>query len=236
MRKFSGPLDYLYIDFETSLKSISEKFENYLSDIVVYNRYEKKIELHYKKNTTKINDKFYKLLDNKNICYMADNYNYYFLLFNQNYINESELSENLYDWTSLCIFHHHNILDNNIYNLINARIQRFNTIYDKYNETTCLFFISKIINNCKDYIDNLIEIKKKYNINCAIIFIINCDNIEKDNHFYDYINNCLFIIKKVDNYHTQFYNTRTDNNLNYENEYNIMLTYFDFQLVEKDKL
>ena len=77
---------------------------------------------------------------------MSHNYNHVNLLFNQNYLDTSNLNENLYIWNSICSFHHHNILDNNIYNSIQQRCKRFNNILDKYNETTALFYITKIVN------------------------------------------------------------------------------------------
>jgi hypothetical protein len=74
LRKMSGPFDYLFIDFETSLKIINNNFDDYLHDIILFNKNTQKIELFYKKNTTEINQKFCELLEN-NIGYMGHNYN-----------------------------------------------------------------------------------------------------------------------------------------------------------------
>ena len=236
LRKMSSPFDYLFIDFESSLKIINNNFNNYLHDIVLFNKTTQHIELFYKKNTNEINNKFYELLEN-NIGYMAHNYNNNNLLLNQNYLDDNNLNNNLYNWNTICAFHHHNILDSNIYNSIKMRCERFNNIMNKYNETTSLFYITKIINceNIVDYMNNIVELKTKYGIKCFIIIIINCDNIE-DSEYYNEVDKCLFIIKKVENYEIQYTKYETDNNLYYEKEFNIILKYFTLNLIEKNDI
>jgi hypothetical protein len=134
------------------------------------------------------------------------------------------------------VFHHHNILLNNIYNSIKQRCERFNNIYNKYTETTALFYITKIINceNIVDYMNEIIKVKQKYSIPCFIIIIINCDNIE-DSNYYNEEYKCLFIIKKVDNYERQYSKYHVDNELNYEKEFNVILNYFTLHLIEKNE-
>ena len=236
LRKMSSPFDYLFIDFETSLKIINNNFDDYLYDIILFNKNNKHIELFYKKNTTEINNKFNELLEN-NIGYMAHNYNGANLLFNQNYLDDNKLNDNLYNWNTICIFLHHNILDSNIYNSIKNRCERFTNIINKYNETTALFYITKIINckNIVEYMNNILELKKQNDIKCLIIIIINCDNIE-DSEYYNEVDKCLFIIKKVENYETQYTKYQRDNNFSYEKEYNIILKYFTLNLIEKNDI
>jgi len=236
LRKMASPFDYLYIDLESSLKIINNNFDDYLCDIILFNKNQQKVELFYKKNTNEINNNFYKLLEN-NIGYMAHNYNHVNLLFNQNYLDIFNLNENLYVWNKICSFHHHNILDNNIYNSIKKRCERFKRILDNYNETTTLFYITKIVNciNIVDYMNKIIELKQKYNINCFIIIIINCDNIE-DNNYYNEADKCLFIIKKVENYENQLSKNKLDNHLDYKKEYDIILKYFTLNLIEKSNI
>jgi hypothetical protein len=232
LRKMSSPFDCIFIDIETSLKIINNNFDNYLHDIILFNKNRQHIELFYKKNTTEINNKFYELLEN-NVGYMADDYNDRLILFNQNYLDDNKLNDNLYNWNTICSFIHHDLLDSNIYNSIKNRYERFNNIINKYNETTALFYITKIINceNILEYMNNILKLKKKNNINCLIIIIINCDNIE-DNEYYNNVDKCLFIIKKVENYETQFNKYKTDNNLNYEKEFNVISKYFNLKLIE----
>ena len=84
--------------------------------------------------------------------------------------------------------------------------------------------------------DKIIELKKIHSINCPIIIIIHCDNIE-DNSYYNEIDKCLFIIKKGVNYETQYSKCQTDNNsLNYDKEFKIILNYFDLHLIEKNSI
>jgi hypothetical protein len=237
----SSPFDYIRIDFETSLKIINNKFHDYLYDIVYFNKETQHIELYHKKNTTEINSKFYELLEN-GIGYMKDNYNSVKLLFNQNYLDNDTLDNNLYNWKSICSFHHHFILYDNINDAMKRRCERFNTVIDKYNGTTALFYVTKIVHceNIVDYMNEIIELKKTYDIQCFIIIIINCDNIE-DSEYYNELDKCLFIIKKVEDYETQSTKYGSDNNLhheinNYEKEYDIMLKYFAIDLIEKNEI
>ena len=58
LRKMSGPFDYLFIDFETSLKIINNNFDDYLYDIILFNKDYQQIELFNKKNTFEINNMF----------------------------------------------------------------------------------------------------------------------------------------------------------------------------------
>lgn len=237
LRKISGPFDYLFIDIETSFKILNNNFNNFLYDIVLFNKSTKNIKLYYNKNTNEINNNLYKLLKKRNIFYMAHNYNYNNLLINQNYINNNLLSNNLYDWTNICVFLHHNIVDNNIYNIIKMRCERFINISNIYKDNICLFFITKIIscNNIKDYIKDIINMKNNYNIYYYLIIIICSDNNDEEHYYYDN-EKCLFIIKKVDSYEYQYTNYKTDNNLNYDKEYEIILKYFKFNLIEKSNI
>lgn len=236
LRKMSSPFDYLFIDFESSLKIINNNFDDFLNDIILFNKNRQHVQLFYKKNTSEINQKFYELLQN-NIGYMAHNYNGNDLLFNQNYLDDSKLNNNLFYWNKICSFHHHNILDSNIYTTIKNRCENFKNIYHKYNETTALFHITKIINckNIAEYMDYILELKKQNNIKCILIMIITCDNIE-DSEYYNEVEKCLFIIKKVENYDTQYAKYQTDNNLNYKKEFNTISKYFTLNLIEKNKV
>ena len=45
----SSPFDYLFINFETLLKIINNNFDDYLYDIILFNKNNKHIELFYKK-------------------------------------------------------------------------------------------------------------------------------------------------------------------------------------------
>ena len=239
LRKFSSPFDWVIIDFETSLKTINTKFESYLCDIIIFNKDQRKIELLYKKNTTEINNKFYELLEH-NIGYMAINKNNHNEIFNQNFLDDYKLNENIYNWNTICNFHHHNLSDNDTYNMVKNRVDRFNNVLQKYNETTSLFFITKIVShaNIMDYINEMIDLKKKYDITCFLIVIITCDNRD-DTHFYYELDKCLFIVKKVQNYDDQYYNYLTENNTyyyDYTNEYNTILKYFKLNLIEKNDL
>lgn len=225
LRPFSGPFDYLFIDLETVFSLINTKLTDFLNNIVVFN---KNKQQSYSINS--LNE-----LNTKNVCYMAHNYNNIDLRINTNFLDPT-LSGNLYEWDRICIFHHHDILKPDIYNTIKRRIDRFNKIIENHSEKTCLFYITKIltIDNIQDYINNILKLKLMYSINSYIVIIVCADNLENAYYFQD---NVLFIIKKVPPYRQQIImHEGTDNNFNYTPEFNIIKTFFNFQLTPLTEL
>jgi hypothetical protein len=197
------------------MKNINYKFIDFFSDIIVLCVDDKKIDLFYKKHTNKINND---------------------LFFNQNYLDKNSLSHNLYDWNNICLFIHHDLLNPNTYNSLKMRCERFNMVLNKYNNSTALLFITKIVSeNIVNYINKIIEIKNTNNINCYIIVIINHDTLV-NSHTFDENNKCLFIIRKVENYETQKLKYGVDNSSGYQDEYKIILNYFEFYLIEKNNI
>lgn len=232
IRNISGPFDYLFIDIETVFENIYNNFEYFLKDIVLINKKNNIANIYY--SNSNIHNKIIHFKNNLNIGYMRDNYNNLNILFNQNFLNNTP--NNLYNWDRICIFHHHNILEKHIYNKIKQRIQIFKNIYIQKKNKLCLFYITKIIEetNLSLYKKNILLLKQKYNINCYIIIIICSD---KHNDSYIFENDILYIIKKVDNYYTQ-YNTYygTDNNLDYQNEFSIINKFFNMNLYNYNQI
>lgn len=195
LRKMSGPFDYMYIDFKTVLKIISTKFEDYTSDIVICNKHYQNRYLQNSKNTTEPHPRFKPLIEKEFIGYREVSYYDVDLLVNQNYIEEPELSGNLYDWVNICIFFHHNIVDRPTREKIIMRSNRFMNIYEQNPLKTCLLHITKPLpesTNASQYIESIIELKNKHKIKCyLIIFIL----IEKEAQIteHEFKNDCLFI-------------------------------------------
>jgi hypothetical protein len=107
---------------------------------------------------------------------------------------------------------------------------------EQHYEKTCLFHITKILTipNIEEYMDNMIQLKVLYSIHSYIIVIVCCDNLDDAYYFKEGV---LFIVKKVEPYSEQINKgERTDNNLDYTREINIMKQYFNFQLVTLDEL
>ena len=76
--------------------------------------------------------------------------------------------------------------------------------------------------------------KKKYNINCYIIIIICSDKLDD---YYIFENDILFIIKKVGDYQYQYHKKLgTDNNLNYNKEFNIIKNIFNLELMTYEQI
>jgi hypothetical protein len=234
LRKCSGPFDYLFIDFESSLNIINNHFDDFLCDIVLFNKNSNTILLLHQKNTNEVDKKIINLMKEKLIGYMRYNYNPVDLFINQNYLRNTVLCGNLYHWDKICIFNHHNLNDNAIYSKIKMRCERFINSIENYAMSTILFYITRVttIENIYDYMNRIISLKEQYNIQTYIIMIICSDNMS-DAHLFT--NNCLFIIKKVESFLDQYEKYEYDNDLhdiNYDNEINIIREYFDFQLAE----
>jgi hypothetical protein len=54
----------------------------------------------------------------------------------------------------------------------------------------------------------------------------------EDSEYYNALDKCLFIIKKVEDYDTQYAKYKIDNDLNYTREFNIIKKYFTLRLME----
>lgn len=165
---------------------------------------------------------------------MSHNYNNKNLIINQNFINDTP--SNLYNWDRICIFLHHNIIEKSTYDNIYKRVTIFRNIYKNMKKNMCLFYITKIVEteNIGQYKKKIYKMKKQYNINCYIIIIICSDKLD-DYYFFE--NNILFIIKKVNDYNYQYHNRPgTDNNLNYNKEYNIIKKIFNLELMTYEQI
>ena len=232
IRNISGPFDNLFIDIETALDNINNNFDLFLNDIVVINKNKKMNEIYY--SDKKIEKQILDFMNNKDIGYMSHNYNDKNLIINQNFINQTP--SNLYNWDRICIFLHHNIIEKSTYDTIYNRVNIFKNIYKNRKKETCLFYITKIVEteNIEQYKKKINDMKKKYNINCYIIIII-CSDKLNDNYIFE--NDILFIIKKVNNYQYQYNNDAgTDNNLNYNKEFNIIKNIFNLELMTYEQI
>lgn len=237
LRKISGPFDNMFIDLETCFDNIKNNFLNFLSNMLLINKNENKLVKYYFDTTTNIdntiNNKINKLDKLNKITYMKDNYNGKNLLVNTNYIDN--IYRNLYYWNKICVFLHHELNNENTYNIIKRRCKRFKKIYELYNNKTLLIHITKIIeiNNIKNYINDVFVLKKKYNINCYLIIIV-CSSMLTEDIIFE--NNILFIIKHVESYDYQFNNYKTDNNYDFDEEYKTIKKYFEFNLKTYDEI
>ena len=237
LRRFGSPFDYIFVDIETVFECINNCFSDFMSDIVELDKSKNTLQLWYAKNTTTVYPEFKNLLDNT-YGYMSHNYSYN--LINQNYLDVKCMSNNLYDWNRICVFHHHNITKQVEYDKIKYRYERFINILNKYMDTTALLHITRIV-TCDDimeYINEIISLKKRYNIACHLITIICSDNMKEHHYYYDEYR-CLFIVKTVHDYITQCSTYETDNNLpcyNYDNELNIIKSIYNIELFERNEL
>jgi len=200
LRKMSGPFDYMYIDFETALKVMTTKFEDFTSDIVICNKHYQNRYLQNSKNTTEPHSRFKPLIERGFIGYRNDDYYDVDLLVNQNYIEEDELSGNLYDWANICVFFHHNIVNRENREKIIMRSNRFLNIYEQNSWKTCLLHVTKplhVSTSTEEYMDSMIEMKKKYDIKCYFIIFILVETEDRVTT-HEVKEDCLFIISSLD--------------------------------------
>jgi hypothetical protein len=235
--KFSGPFDWMYIDLETSLMNIHNRFEFYLNDIVILNKNENKLINIKNKNFESINSDILKLYDS-NISYMNEDYFKTTLPINQNFTIVN--SSNLYEWNRICVFLHNNLMSDDEVNKLKIRIDRLNEVMDKDKSKVMLFHISKIIESktIDEEINEIYSLVKKYNIESNLVSILCTPNYNDD---VKVIDNCFFIIKNVPDYTSQFENNKTDNNfewleygmygINFEKEYEIIKNNFDLSKI-----
>ena len=232
IRNISGPFDYLFIDIETAFDNINNNFDLFFNDIAFVNKNKKINKIYY--SDKKINKQILDFTENKDIAYMSHDYNNVNLIINQNFINDTP--SNLYNWDRICIHLHHDITEKLEYNKIYKRVNIFKNIYKNRKTDMCLFYITKIVEteNIEQYQQKIYDMKKKYNINCYIIIIICSDKLDD---YYIFENDILYIIKKVDNYNCQYHSkVGTDNNLNYDKEYNIIKKIFNLELMTYEQI
>ena len=223
IRPVSGPFDYLFVDIETAFENICNGFENFLKDIVHVNKSKNINEIYYSNEIV-----CKKILDLSNdVRYMGHNYHDYDLLINQNFIDNND--SNLYDWKRILLFLHHDITNQEAYESIYKRIQRFKKIYNERCENVCLFYITRIIEiNFEIYKEKIKNLKKKYKINCYIVIIFCSHNVQQECYLLE--DNILFITKKVRSYKKQKIGT-DNNNLNFNKEYITMIKAFNIELM-----
>ena len=235
LRKIASPFDAMYIDLETCFELVQNRLRNFLTDIAVIDFRNKTQDLLYSTYTAEVNPKLRILMEDYH-WYMGNIYDYHII--NQNFLDN--VVSNMYDWTRICVFHHNHITDTAVYDTIKNRCNRMNYITANYEASRiALFCISRII-SCTDidqYIQEIIEQKRRHNIQNWLIYIICSDTISRCHRYVEH-EQCLFIIKQVDNYEYQKarFNIENDvvsNNYNYDDEYNTMLQYFDFKLIDK---
>lgn len=222
LRKKSGPFDYMFIDLQTLFEVIGTGFEDFCSDIVVFNRDKRTCDSYYRKHNYST-DLFTELYDNP-IVYMRENLSANNFVINQNYLDTAH-SNNLYDWPKICIFAHHDITKKYVYDTFMRRIDRFKAANPK---RTCLLYISKIltITNLEEHMDSMIQMKKDKGVSMYLIAILCCDRLESSIHFKD---NVLFIVRNVGSYDAQLnYGVGTDNNLDWTGDVAVMKEYFTF--------
>lgn len=227
IREYSGPFDYLFIDLETVFELTSTKMEKFLTNIEPFLQ---------NSSNTYIHPDLQYLKSQGGVHYMAHSYNNTLLRINTNYIDTSG-SNNIYEWKRQCIFHHHDIFNSNIYATLNRRKHRYNTIVEKYSDTTCLFHVTRIehITDISEYMNSIYRLRQKYNIQFYLIIIVCCDNLPNSVYFN---NKTLFIIKKVNPYSIQIISgDGTDNcNTSFTDEINVIKNYIDFNLKKINEL
>lgn len=168
----SSPLDWVTIDFETSILNIADGFKNFLKDIVVYsNRTDPKLHL-----STQPLHPIWAELKPHPLTYFNQNISSQVLRFNQNYLPTIH-TRNLYEWDRICMFLHYSVEGHDFVKLEN-RIKKFNKIYSEHKTESLLFHITRILNT-KDIAtekQKMSEVVKKYDIESPIFIVLTVDD------------------------------------------------------------
>ena len=136
LSKFSGPFDWVYVDFNSALKNIEQKFERYTKDLFYYNpnvNYnnmsieELKLHLINKEYHNQVDYRLENISDiefelHPNKSYVKDFY------INQHFLPD-EITPNLVQWNKSCWFPHHDFKDKDKNNVLKNKINVFNKVY-----------------------------------------------------------------------------------------------------------
>lgn len=239
-RKYSSPFDYMYIDFESMLHIVNNRFLDFLNDTVILDGHYHTLINYKSKNSIWVKPEFYQLL-HMPIRYMRESFLSTFVRFNQTYTqpnNKKEFTENLYDWDRICIHHHHNVTDDKVIAYMEKRCHRFCRVFENSYKKCVLLHITKIMSgiDIRREITRILSLKNKYNNLAYMVYIMCCDDQVDDEFFID---RCLFIVKKVPSYDTQFREHGTENHvkyLNYDRENKLIREYFDLNLIDKNAI
>lgn len=164
----SSPLDWVTVDFETSISNIADGFKNFLNDIVIYGNH---INTQLFRPTQPINP-IWSELKRAPLTYFNQNISSQDLRFNQNYI-PSIHSNHVYEWDRICLFLHHWV-ENRDYIKIKNRADKFNKIYSEHKDESLLFHITRILNS-KDIAaekQKVHNILKKYGIKSPTFIVL----------------------------------------------------------------
>ena len=238
LRSCSGPFDYMYIDLETCFRNIANQFHGFLDpdELVTIHKNNKTVS-----HTKSVHESIIKFVgSDEPIKYMAHDYSHIPVLMNQKFTSEWNLSENIYEWDNVCIFHHHNVNNPVIRNKIGKRCNLFNRIYETQYKHMNLFHITQIVdvslNMYKAYIKLLVS---DYQIRCMCTIIV-C-TVHPFQKKYEIQDNILFIFKRVPSYEIQSssvlytmeqskYDRGTDNNYHFTEEIEIMKSVLPIKL------
>ena len=236
LRKLSSPFDWMFIDFKSSLEVINDNFEHYLNDMVHFKQDANVLELVRSKRNTIVPQNIKNIFNTKT-RYMSISWYDVNIFINTNYLNNTDLSENIYDWSRYCLFIHHDLLNEYFINTLQIRVDRFKYLYNNFSENTLLFYLSKIehINTVEETMETILNMLKEHNIKSYIAIILCCCNVSDSYYFKD---KCLFIFKKVATYDEQVAMGGTENTINiyFNTELEIIKKYFNFNLVEYSEI
>lgn len=237
-RKFTGPFDEMYIDLETVFHVLSTNFKTYLTDIVEYKPATKSAKLHFPLTTPDVVSDITNL-NSKQITYLAHNYTNNTHIINQNYISTNN-SGNYYDWSRICVFHHQNLTQPDVYQKLERRIERTRELVTNHSDTLLLFGTTRIVSgSLKSAIEHILERKRFYKIPYRLCMIVFTDSVPEK--LYDEIDECLFLYHQCYSY--RVHHIWSQNGIYAENngadvtpQVNFIKEYYNLNLFEKNTL
>lgn len=226
LRKFSSPFDWMFINIETSLELIKNNFKEFIDDIVYIN-----INNDIK-NSLKGKEIDDKLIELKNISYIAHDYNNNQLFFNQKFLPE-KIDSNIYNWDRILLFLHYNFYNEADIEKLKRRQERFQSIIKENPENTLLFYLSQILTNDKAVIIKEKVIEKSKTVKANIVTVLCIEELDESKWYQTSIeiyDNLYFIKFLVPSYDIQIHKWNSlDNHMKeLENVYIELKTHFSF--------
>ena len=179
--KFSGPMDWVYIDFETAIKNIQKGFERYTKDLFYYSP-----DLEYKNmgedelNSFLFNPKYHDQVDarlqeisDKEFELHPDKPYVKDFFINQHFLPDV-LDSNLVKWNRSCWFPHHDFKNEFQVNVLKNKITAFMKVYED-NKDNILFLGFNKFENLDDayyYIRRCSGNYHRYKLDSDVFYII----------------------------------------------------------------
>jgi hypothetical protein len=225
----SSPFDFMFIDFQSAVHCIDNRFDDFVADIVLFNKPSKTMCLLNPKNGDLPKDIFVQMIESKNpILCNDEDFTHETMFFNQNYSHgEDDDIHNIYSWSSICLFFHHDMRLASCYETMIRRGDRMIRYMENF--PCLLVYVTKAIDDATNVDAEIMRYYQQASTlagyeNLYFLIVILVRENHRGKHICRLIDNCLFMTKTDDG--------KNDGTMNFDQENTRICQYFDFQLLE----